>query len=109
MIRASVIYLILQNHAAHNGHIVSCQLGHSFSKAAISQKSEKRRKQVTIRIFVWDNQVIAFLKEWDEIQIQRMCRGRNAKTAIRSSGRDGCRNTQMSILFLRIPDNGLRS
>src|SRR5215216_2373661 len=107
MISASVIYLILQNHSAHHGHIISCQLRHSFSKTAVGQKPKKGRKQLTIRVFFWDNQVISFMKEWDEIQIQRVGRGRNPKAAIRSSGCDGCGNGEMSILFLRVADNRL--
>src|SRR6185436_18929067 len=83
------------------------QLRYSFSKAALGQKSKKRRKQVTIRVFFWDNQVISFLKEWDEIQIQRVCGSGNPKTAIRSSGCNGCSNSEMSILFLRVADNRL--
>src|SRR5215510_4404752 len=83
---------VLQNDVTHHRHVVTSQLRNSFSEGRISQKSEKRRKQFIIRKFFGNHQVVALLKQWHEIQIQRLRRSGNAK---------------MSILFLKIPSNGL--
>ena len=62
---------------------------------------------MAIRMLFWDDQVIAFLKKGDEIQVQCLRGSSYPKPAVRTSRGNGRSNREVSILFLIIAGNRL--
>src|SRR5688500_9979597 len=58
-------------------------------------------------MLLWNHQVIAFLKKWDEVQIQRLCGSRNPESTICATRSDRRRDTKMSKFLLSISEDGV--